>query len=74
MLPLPANEIKIIVRPKGELNISKVGSPTVTSAILQATQLSLEDSQNDTVCSNNQQNIMVISPPSPQNADRYATI
>ncbi|XP_070390039.1 uncharacterized protein [Dermacentor albipictus] len=74
MLPLPANEIKIIVRPKGALNITKVGSPTVTAAILQAAQLSSEASQNDTICSNNQQNIMVISTPSPQNADRYVRI
>ncbi|KAH7948975.1 hypothetical protein HPB49_003659 [Dermacentor silvarum] len=74
MLPLPANEIKIIVRPKGALNISKDGSPTVTAAILQARQLSSRDSQNDTNCSNNQQTIMVISTPSPQYADRYVRI
>ncbi|KAH7965213.1 hypothetical protein HPB49_004706 [Dermacentor silvarum] len=33
MPQLPKNEIKIIVRPKGALNIPKIGSPTVTGAI-----------------------------------------
>ncbi|KAM7283522.1 hypothetical protein ISCGN_000985 [Ixodes scapularis] len=71
MPQLPKNEIKIIVRPKGALNIPKVGSPTVTAAIFQATQLSPEESQDDTICPNVQQNIVVISTPRPHNADRY---
>ncbi|KAG0411318.1 hypothetical protein HPB47_011558 [Ixodes persulcatus] len=71
MPQLPKNEIKIIVRPKGALNIPKVGSPTVTSAIFQATPLSPEESQDDTICPNVQQNIVVISTPRPHNADRY---
>ncbi|CAN7950134.1 unnamed protein product, partial [Ixodes hexagonus] len=72
MPQLPKNEIKIIVRPKGALNILKVGSPTVTAAIFQATKLSPEESQDDTICPNVQQNIVVISTPRPHNADRYA--
>ncbi|KAH7945784.1 hypothetical protein HPB49_020558 [Dermacentor silvarum] len=71
MPQLPKNEIKIIVRPKGALNIPKVGSPTVTAAIFQATQLSPEETQDDTICPNVQQNIVVISTPRPLNADRY---
>ncbi|CAN8024118.1 unnamed protein product, partial [Ixodes persulcatus] len=71
MPQLPKNEIKIIVRPKGALNIPEVGSPTVTAAIFQATQLSPEESQDDTICPNVQQNIVVISTPRPHNADRY---
>ncbi|KAH7946418.1 hypothetical protein HPB49_024605 [Dermacentor silvarum] len=70
MPQLPKNEIKIIVRPKGELTIPKVGSPTVTAAIFQATQLSPEETQDDTICPNVQQNV-VISTPRPHNADRY---
>ncbi|KAH7933748.1 hypothetical protein HPB49_016773 [Dermacentor silvarum] len=71
MPQLPKNEIKIIVRPKGALNIPKVGSPTVTAAIFQATQLSPEETQDNTICPNVQQNIVVISTPRPLNADRY---
>ncbi|KAH7983359.1 hypothetical protein HPB52_011454 [Rhipicephalus sanguineus] len=74
MPPLPKNEIKIILRPKGGLHISKVGSPTVTAAIFHATKMPLEESQEDTICPNVQQNIIVISTPHPHNADRYVRL
>ncbi|KAH7974660.1 hypothetical protein HPB49_017843 [Dermacentor silvarum] len=47
MPPLPSNEIKIIIRPKGALNIVKIGSPTVTTAVFQAAQLSPADIQQE---------------------------
>ncbi|KAH7954442.1 hypothetical protein HPB49_018553 [Dermacentor silvarum] len=71
MPALPLNEIKIIIRPKEPLNIAKIGIPTVTTAVSQAAQLSPAEIQQDTVCPNTQQNIVVVSTPSPQNADRY---
>ncbi|XP_070387032.1 uncharacterized protein [Dermacentor albipictus] len=74
MPPLPSNQIKIIIRPKGALNIAKIGSPTVTTAVLQAAQLSPADIIQDTVCPNTQQNIIVVCTPSLQNADRYVCI
>ncbi|KAH7975111.1 hypothetical protein HPB49_023710 [Dermacentor silvarum] len=74
MPPLPSHEIKIIIRPKGALNSAKIGSPTVTAAVFQAAQLSPADIQQDTVCPNTQQNIVVVTTPSPQNADRYVCI
>ncbi|KAH7938520.1 hypothetical protein HPB49_024840 [Dermacentor silvarum] len=72
--PLPSKEIKIIIRPKRALNIAKIGSPTVTTAVFQAAQLSPAHIQQDTVCPNTQQNIVVASTPRPQNADRYVCI
>ncbi|KAH7941159.1 hypothetical protein HPB49_010491 [Dermacentor silvarum] len=57
MSPLPSNGIKIIIRPKGALNIAKIGSPTVTTAVFQAEQLSPADMQQDTVCPNNQKTL-----------------
>ncbi|KAH7941546.1 hypothetical protein HPB49_014812 [Dermacentor silvarum] len=74
MPPLLSNEIKIIIHPKGALNIAKIGSPTVTTPVFQAAQLSPADIQQDSVCPNTQQNIVVVSTPSPQNADRYVCI
>ncbi|KAL1436897.1 hypothetical protein MTO96_049289 [Rhipicephalus appendiculatus] len=65
MPPLPKDEIKIILRPKGGLHISKVGSPTVTAAIFDATKITPAESQEDTICPNAQQNIIVISTPPP---------
>ncbi|KAH7966705.1 hypothetical protein HPB49_018745 [Dermacentor silvarum] len=72
MPPLPSNEIKVIIRPKGALNIAKIGSPTVTTTVFQAPQLSPADIQQDTVCPTTQQNIVVVSTPSPPNADTAA--
>ncbi|KAH7956403.1 hypothetical protein HPB52_008868 [Rhipicephalus sanguineus] len=71
MPQLPKDEIRIIVRPNGGLNINKVGSLTVTAAIFQATQLTPEERQHDTICPNVQQNIVVVSTPRQFNAERY---
>ncbi|KAH7936950.1 hypothetical protein HPB49_006526 [Dermacentor silvarum] len=60
--------------PKGALHIAKIGSPAVTAAILQAAKLTGEESLEDTVCPNTQQNIVVVSPPHSDHADRYARI
>lgn len=46
----------------------------VTAAILQAANLTDEESSEDTVCPNTQQNIVVVSTPHPDHADRYARI
>ncbi|KAH7965462.1 hypothetical protein HPB49_008231 [Dermacentor silvarum] len=66
--------IKIVIRPKGALHIAKIGSPVVTAAILQAAKLTDEESLEDTVCPNTQQNIVVVSTPHSDHADRYARI
>lgn len=74
MPPLPTEDIKIVIRPKGALHIAKIGSPVVTAAILQAAKLTDEESLEDTVCPNTQQNIVVVSTPHSDHADRYARI
>ncbi|KAH6947706.1 hypothetical protein HPB50_020786 [Hyalomma asiaticum] len=73
MPPLPTEDMKIVIRPKGTLHIVKTGGPVVTAAILQAAKLTDEDSSEDTVCPNTQQNI-VVSTPYLDHADRYARI
>ncbi|KAH7947659.1 hypothetical protein HPB52_014924 [Rhipicephalus sanguineus] len=71
MPPLPREEIKIVMRPQGGLDILKIGAPTVTSAIFAAAGISTEESMEDTVCPNPRQNIVVVSTPRRTNADRY---
>ncbi|KAH7966669.1 hypothetical protein HPB49_018485 [Dermacentor silvarum] len=73
MPPLPTEDIKIVIRPKGALHIAKIGSPGVTAAILQAGKLT-DESLEDTACPNTQQNIVVVSTPHSDHADRYARI
>lgn len=72
MPKLPKEEIKIVVRPQGGLDIVKVGAPTVTVAIFAAAGITAEESAEDTVCPNSHQNIVVVSTPKRANADRYA--
>ncbi|KAH7964906.1 hypothetical protein HPB49_002468 [Dermacentor silvarum] len=74
MPPLPTEDIKIVIRPKGALHIAKIGSPVVTAAILQAGKLTDEESLEDTVRPNAQQNIVVVSTPHSDHADRHARI
>ncbi|KAL1441318.1 hypothetical protein MTO96_008730 [Rhipicephalus appendiculatus] len=74
MPQLPTEDIKIVIRPKGALHIAKIGSPVVTAPILQAVNLTDEESLEDTVCPNTQQNIVVVSTPHPDHADRYVRI
>ncbi|KAK8770034.1 hypothetical protein V5799_013501 [Amblyomma americanum] len=71
---LPKEEIKIVVRPKGGLDIVKVGAPTVTAAIFVATDITGDESAEDTVFPNSHQNIVVVSTPKRANADRYAEL
>ncbi|KAH7961502.1 hypothetical protein HPB52_009455 [Rhipicephalus sanguineus] len=71
MPPLPREEIKIVIRPQGGLDILKIGAPTVTTAIFAAAGISTEESMEDTVCPNPRQNIVVVSTPRRTNADRY---
>ncbi|KAH7940931.1 hypothetical protein HPB49_008166 [Dermacentor silvarum] len=66
MPPLPKEEAKIIVRPRGGLCISKVGPTAVADTIWQAAGLDSATRDTDTMCPNFQQNIMVISTPNKQ--------
>ncbi|KAK8780497.1 hypothetical protein V5799_018162, partial [Amblyomma americanum] len=67
-------EIKIVVRPKGGLDIVKVGAPTATAAVFGAADITGDESAEDTACPNSHQNIVVVSTPKRANADRYAKL
>ncbi|KAK8788335.1 hypothetical protein V5799_021888 [Amblyomma americanum] len=69
---LPEEEIKIVVRPKGGLDIVKDGAPTVTAVIFAAAGITGDESAEDKVCPNLHQNVVVFSTPKRTNADRYA--
>ncbi|XP_077553506.1 uncharacterized protein LOC144168379 [Haemaphysalis longicornis] len=73
MPPMPQEHIKIVIRPRGGLNLEKVG-PTVGKAITEAASLSSEQTLHDVICPNITQNIMVASTPLRENADKYARI
>ncbi|KAH7951666.1 hypothetical protein HPB52_011153 [Rhipicephalus sanguineus] len=74
MPPLPKDDAKIIVRPRGGLNISKVGPTVVAEAIWNAVGIDSATRDSDTMGPNFQQNIMVVSTPSRENATRYVKV
>lgn len=71
---LPKEETKVIVRPRGGLDLAKTPIVNVISAIRTAANLSPAETALDTQCPNIPQNIMVISTPDEQRARRYANI
>ncbi|KAH6922411.1 hypothetical protein HPB50_013524 [Hyalomma asiaticum] len=68
---LPTDDTKVVIRPKGGLNISKIGGPAIAAAIFQATGIPEEERAADTICPNVQQNIIVVSTPSASNLHKY---
>ncbi|KAH7954867.1 hypothetical protein HPB49_022376 [Dermacentor silvarum] len=74
MPPLPQDNIKIVLRPKGGLNIQKVGPTSVSKALMAAVELNPEQTTEDYICPNIMQNIMVAITPFRENADKYADV
>lgn len=71
---LPKDQIKIIVRPKGGLDVSRADVVLLAQALAMAAALSEQQAKDDTVCPNKVQNILVISTPHDCNAIAYAKI
>lgn len=71
MPALPRGEAKIIIRPRGGLNIARTQATTIMKAVVAAAQISNEEARQDTVCLNPAQNIIVISTPNEERARKY---
>ncbi|CAN7944339.1 unnamed protein product, partial [Ixodes pacificus] len=69
---MPKEDIKIVVRPRGGLNIAKMGGPAAMAAVTRAAKVTREEAGEDIVGINAQQNIIVISTPDERRAARYA--
>ncbi|KAK8775324.1 hypothetical protein V5799_031331 [Amblyomma americanum] len=74
MPAMPLEESKIVVRPRGGLDIVKTGTTIVAATILAAAKITGEESAAVTICPNTQQNIMIVSTLNEDNAARYAKI
>ncbi|KAH8031708.1 hypothetical protein HPB51_020087 [Rhipicephalus microplus] len=74
MPPLPCEETKVVVRPRGGLCISKSGASVVAEAIWSAAGLGPEERNTDTICPNHLQNIMVVSTSSQENVKCYVNV
>lgn len=74
MPELPRSDMKIVVRPRGGLCVSEVTKVELSRALAAAAQVAAEEAREDVVCPNGHQNILVISTPRRENADRYAAV
>ncbi|KAH8024263.1 hypothetical protein HPB51_022382 [Rhipicephalus microplus] len=68
---MPKDHFKIILRPRGGINISKIGSAKVGKAVKAAAGLGFDQMASDIICPNISQNKMVASTPERENAERY---
>ncbi|KAH6923781.1 hypothetical protein HPB50_006718 [Hyalomma asiaticum] len=74
MPPMPEEHIKIVISPRGGLNLEKVSPTTVGNAVVDAAGLSSEQTKEDIICPNFKQNILVASTPERSNAERYVRL
>ncbi|KAH7935545.1 hypothetical protein HPB52_002314 [Rhipicephalus sanguineus] len=72
--PLPTDHHRVIVRPGGGLDVRKCNKLKFLQALLFAARLPPAAAEEDIVCTNDTQNIFVISTPSLQTAEAYAKV
>ncbi|KAH7959235.1 hypothetical protein HPB49_009468 [Dermacentor silvarum] len=71
---LPTRDYKIVIRPRGELQISQLSLTELDKAVYEAAEIRYEERDMDTICPNNFQNILVVSTPNQEHADKYQGI
>lgn len=71
---IPREEHKIIIRPRGGLQVGKVRPTELATAIMVATGIARETAMQDTVCLNVAQNIIIVSTPAEERISKYARI
>lgn len=71
---LPEEHHESIVQPRRGLHLSNVSTMAIQPAVIEASGLIAEQANEDVVCPNFTQNIVVVSTPEPDHATRYARI
>ncbi|KAH7986788.1 hypothetical protein HPB49_025724 [Dermacentor silvarum] len=71
---LPTEDYKVIVRPRGGLNVSEHRQARIYCFLRNAAGVSREAAEEDSICINYNQNIIVVSTPSEERARRYGAI
>ncbi|KAL1466596.1 hypothetical protein MTO96_026575 [Rhipicephalus appendiculatus] len=71
MPALPRDHHKVVIRPRGGLNVATLGVVRLASALYRAASVSTQHATEDIICQNMQQNIIVVSTPHSSNAERY---
>ncbi|XP_075544054.1 uncharacterized protein LOC142578560 [Dermacentor variabilis] len=74
MPDLPREDVKIVMRPRGGLQVSDVARVEISRAITGAAQVDGIAAREDIICPNHQQNIIVVSTSKREHADKYAMV
>lgn len=72
--PLPKDDIKIVIRPRDGLSVANHSGTILFNALRQAAGLTLEETRGDHLSVNLVQNLLVLSSPNPDRAEKYAHI
>ncbi|KAL1466211.1 hypothetical protein MTO96_042881, partial [Rhipicephalus appendiculatus] len=71
---LPREHFRIIIRPRGGLNVKNNSNVRISQGLMTAAGLSAADITEDIICANAMRNNVVISTPSQANAEAYASL
>ncbi|KAH9371885.1 hypothetical protein HPB48_019329 [Haemaphysalis longicornis] len=71
---LPREHLKIIIRPRNGLDVTKAGMAELRDAILRAAVLQTNEAREDIMRTNPEKNIVVVSTPSLVRAEKYNAI
>ncbi|KAL1446596.1 hypothetical protein MTO96_044537 [Rhipicephalus appendiculatus] len=71
---IPEEHLRVIVRPKGGMNVCRVDHFALSKSLIMAATLTDKQAEQDSVYLNKVQNIIVISTPATTNAKAYATV
>ncbi|KAK8765808.1 hypothetical protein V5799_031584 [Amblyomma americanum] len=73
-IDMPKEDTKIVMRPRGGLNVARTEVSIIMSAVMTAARVTKEEAKADTICTNAQQNIIVVSTPDERRATLYSKV
>ncbi|XP_037581767.2 uncharacterized protein LOC119464989, partial [Dermacentor silvarum] len=73
-IDMPKEDTKVVMRPRGGLNVAKTEASVIMSVVRTAARVTKEEAKADTICTNAQQNIIVVSTPDERRATLYSKV
>ncbi|KAG0413954.1 hypothetical protein HPB47_008885 [Ixodes persulcatus] len=73
-IDMPKEDTKIVMRPHGGLNVGRTEVSIIMSVVMTAARVTKEEAKADTICTNAQQNIIVVSTPDERRATLYSKV
>ncbi|CAN7951581.1 unnamed protein product [Ixodes pacificus] len=74
MPDLPTDDYKVVVRPRGGFNVSDHKTDRIYCCLRSAAGIGREAAEEDSICLNVRQNVVVLSTPSEDRANKYGAI